>query len=108
MTRPGSVAFGVQSSLMHGNLPSFDRAFEIDPHRREVAPAVPRATSLLGLARAVDVLVTVLPRPEELRQCTTDAFPALQPGKMWLDLTSGDPQRSPPVQLDALAIWTSR
>lgn len=43
------------------------------------------------LAADSDVLVTVLPGPEELRAASAVALPALRPGALWIDLTSGDP-----------------
>ncbi|WP_350353266.1 NAD(P)-binding domain-containing protein [Microbacterium sp. A8/3-1] len=67
------------------------RAFDIDAKREAVIPGIGCASSLSDLTTAIDVLVTVLPGPEELCQCMTDAFPALLPGTLWLDFTSGDP-----------------
>jgi 3-hydroxyisobutyrate dehydrogenase-like beta-hydroxyacid dehydrogenase len=67
------------------------RAFDIDPGRRAAVAGVTWSDSIRDLADGSDVLVTVLPGVPEMRQCLAEALPALRPGAMWLDLTSGDP-----------------
>jgi 3-hydroxyisobutyrate dehydrogenase-like beta-hydroxyacid dehydrogenase len=65
--------------------------FDIDPQRAAVVPACRRSSSATDAGRSADVLMTVLPGPEELRRCMNDLLPTLRPGTLWLDLTSGDP-----------------
>jgi 3-hydroxyisobutyrate dehydrogenase-like beta-hydroxyacid dehydrogenase len=68
--------------------------FDIDPPRRDGFEGV-RASGA-DLAGTVDVLVTVLPGPAEVRAAVVDdgALAALAPGSLWLDLSSNDPQVS--------------
>lgn len=65
--------------------------FDVDPHRRNATSGIVWAETLLDLTRTADVLVTVLPGVAELKKCMKEALPRMQPGSMWLDLTSGDP-----------------
>jgi len=65
--------------------------FDVDPARRGAVADVRRPPSVAALAGTCDVLVTVLPGPGELEDCLREALPALRPGALWLDLTSGDP-----------------
>jgi 3-hydroxyisobutyrate dehydrogenase len=44
-----------------------------------------------SVARAADVLVTVLPGSPELRAAMADALPALRPSAVWIDMTSTSP-----------------
>ncbi|WP_223627257.1 NAD(P)-dependent oxidoreductase [Microbacterium sp. EST19A] len=65
--------------------------FDADLDRRGAVPGARWFPTLPALAEAVDVLITVLPGPRELSACMADALPALSPGSLWIDLTSGDP-----------------
>ena len=67
-------------------------AFDTDPRRQSAVPGGLWAASMKNLAAVADVVVTVLPGPGELHECMTEAIPALRPGTLWLDLTSGDPE----------------
>ncbi|NIZ91368.1 NAD(P)-dependent oxidoreductase [Kineococcus rubinsiae] len=66
-------------------------AFDTDPTREGAVAGVRWRPSVRALAASSDVLVTVLPGPGELSTCLREALPALRPGALWLDLTSGDP-----------------
>ncbi|WIB77976.1 NAD(P)-dependent oxidoreductase [Curtobacterium sp. MCPF17_002] len=66
-------------------------AFDVIPARRDAVTGSQWHPSLTALADASDVLVTVLPGPGEVRTCMLETLPALRPGSLWLDLTSGDP-----------------
>ena len=44
-----------------------------------------------GVARAADVLLTILPGTPELVAAMAEALPALEPGSVWIDLTSSTP-----------------
>jgi 3-hydroxyisobutyrate dehydrogenase len=66
-------------------------AFDVEPTRAGAVADVRWQSSVPALAAASDVLVTVLPGPAELAGCLREALPALRPGALWLDLTSGDP-----------------
>jgi 3-hydroxyisobutyrate dehydrogenase len=44
-----------------------------------------------SVARAADVLVTVLPGSPELRAAMSEALPALRPSAVWIDMTSTSP-----------------
>ncbi|WP_350353250.1 NAD(P)-dependent oxidoreductase [Microbacterium sp. A8/3-1] len=65
--------------------------FDTDIDRKRAVPATRWFPTLPALAEAVDVLITVLPGPREVSACMADALPALRPGSLWIDLTSGDP-----------------
>ena len=70
-------------------------AFDVDSGRRD---AVSRAgavwaDSVAAVARRSDVLITVLPGPDETDVVMKEALPALRTGALWLDFTSGDPVR---------------
>ncbi|MDQ6817132.1 MAG: NAD(P)-binding domain-containing protein, partial [Actinomycetota bacterium] len=43
------------------------------------------------VAAAADVLMTMLPGPEELREAMVVTIPALRPGTTWIDTTSSSP-----------------
>ena len=43
------------------------------------------------VAAKADVLITVLPGSDELREVMADAIPALRPGTTWIDMTSSSP-----------------
>jgi 3-hydroxyisobutyrate dehydrogenase-like beta-hydroxyacid dehydrogenase len=45
-----------------------------------------------GSVAGVDVLVTVLPGPPEVRAALLETLPQLEPGAVWLDLSSNDPR----------------
>lgn len=66
-------------------------AFDSDPTRSGTVAGLRWRPSVQALAESSDVLVTVLPGPRELDGCLREALPALRPGALWLDLTSGDP-----------------
>lgn len=68
--------------------------FDIDPGRAAAVPTARWFHSGAALAAKSDVLVTVLPGPEELRTALSGVLPALRPGSLWIDLTSGDPATS--------------
>lgn len=65
--------------------------------RRREREAAVRAAGLVWagetrlVAAAADVLITVLPGPEELREVMDVAIPALRPGAVWIDMTSSSP-----------------
>jgi 3-hydroxyisobutyrate dehydrogenase len=63
------------------------------------------ASSVAGpvAAAAADLLITVLPGPIELVAAMAEALPAMRPGAIWLDLTSGDPRVSRRLAADATA-----
>ena len=66
--------------------------FDRDTSR--VVEGLPAAGSAAELAARVDILVTVLPGPTEVRAALQDdgALDALAPGSLWLDLSSNDPR----------------
>jgi 3-hydroxyisobutyrate dehydrogenase len=43
------------------------------------------------VAARADVLITVLPGPEEVREAISDAVASLRPGTTWIDMTSSSP-----------------
>ena len=61
--------------------------WEVVSYDPVVAPGDP-----LAIAGTLDVLVTVLPGATEARASMSSLLPALPPGSLWLDLTSGDPR----------------
>ena len=77
--------------------------FDADPARLRGFEAV--SPSSAGLAASVDVLVTVLPGPGEVRAALVDdgALDALAPGSLWLDLSSNDPRVSDELAARAAA-----
>lgn len=66
-------------------------AFDVDQRRRALVPGPRWASSVQDLCETVDVVVTALPGPGELRRCVAEALPHMRPGVLWLDLTSSDP-----------------
>lgn len=68
-------------------------AVDIDPDRERSVGTTSTVwhAELADLARAADVLVTVLPGTTELQQVVPVALDHLGAGALWLDLTSGDP-----------------
>lgn len=76
-------------------------AFDIDPDRKSDVPGICWSATVGELAERSDVFVTVMPGPDELRQCVADALVALRPGALWLDLTSGDPAVTVELSEDA-------
>ncbi|WP_382309244.1 NAD(P)-dependent oxidoreductase [Herbiconiux sp. UC225_62] len=78
--------------LLFGASPA-GAAASVDPDRRAV-PGQPEKVEP-EWAAAVDVLVTVLPGPEELEFAMIGdggALPVLHERALWIDLTSGDPR----------------
>lgn len=65
--------------------------FDAEPERKGAVTGTRWYPTLPALAAAVDVLITVLPGPRELSACMAEALPALAPGSLWIDMTSGDP-----------------
>lgn len=65
--------------------------FDVEPARLDGFDGA--RASAADLAARVDVLVTVLPGPAEVRAALVDdgALDALAPGSLWLDLSSNDP-----------------
>jgi 3-hydroxyisobutyrate dehydrogenase-like beta-hydroxyacid dehydrogenase len=49
-------------------------------------------SDVADLAAVIDVLVTVLPGPAEMRAVAETALPLMRPGSLWIDLTSSDPR----------------
>ncbi|MCE0459697.1 NAD(P)-dependent oxidoreductase [Curtobacterium flaccumfaciens] len=66
---------------------------DIDEGRaRPFGGDVVRCERLEDLATACDIVVTILPGPQELANVASRALPHLAPGSLWLDLTSGSPE----------------
>lgn len=79
----------------HADTAVFDTTvFDKDAARGASLEGVRVAASAADLAAQVDVLVTVLPGPGEVRAALQDdgALAALEPGALWLDLSSNDPR----------------
>jgi 3-hydroxyisobutyrate dehydrogenase len=67
-----------------------------DDRRRERADDARRAGAVWAgetgvVAAAADVLITILPGSEELREAMAVAIPQLQSGTTWIDMTSSSP-----------------
>ncbi|MDR6972060.1 NAD(P)-binding domain-containing protein [Leifsonia shinshuensis] len=95
--RIGVVGVGRMGSGVLARLaPLGAAASDLDASRREAVEASGAAwmDSVTALAVSSDVLVTVLPGPDELDAAMRQALPALPEGALWLDLTSGDPARA--------------
>jgi 3-hydroxyisobutyrate dehydrogenase len=81
-----------------------------DPDAARLAAAVPHgiqaARSAADVATRCDILVTVLPGPQELREAMLGVgslAPVLRPGSCWLDLTSNDPRTADEVEAELTA-----
>lgn len=75
-----------------------------DPTRRAVAGGANSAGTAAELARLVEVVVTVLPGPCEVRDAMLGpggAVEAMPAGSCWLDLTSNDPRVAAEVSASA-------
>ena len=78
-------------------------AHDIDPSAeiRAVGSGAAWHPMSTDLARSVDIVVTALPGPGELRTVMTEMLPALRHGALWIDLTSGDPRLTAAIAVDA-------
>ncbi|TDP98605.1 3-hydroxyisobutyrate dehydrogenase [Leifsonia sp. 115AMFTsu3.1] len=96
--RIGLVGIGRMGSGIVARLTALGpvAAFDIDPARREAVEHAGATwmESITAIARSSDVLVTVLPGPGETDAVMREALPALDSGAVWVDLTSGDPDRT--------------
>ncbi len=87
----GRMGLAVATTLRDAGLAV--RVFDVDPARLDAARSVglELASDSLALARAVDVLVTVLP-DAATTEAASPSILALAPGTLWVDLASGDPR----------------
>lgn len=74
--------------------------------RQELAPAVETAgvrwvDDIAGLARATDVVITVLPGPAAVREVLEPVVAHLRPGGAWIDMSSGVPVLSEEIRAQA-------
>jgi 3-hydroxyisobutyrate dehydrogenase len=75
-------------------------AFDLRPEQVDaLGGGVRRAGSAADAATGADVLLTVLPGPEEVGAALDDeVFAAMAPGALWLDLSSNTPAGSAPLR----------
>jgi 3-hydroxyisobutyrate dehydrogenase-like beta-hydroxyacid dehydrogenase len=70
--------------------------YDLDPARVRavVGDDVRRCESANEVAASCDVLVSVLPGPGDVAEVADQVLPALLPGAVWIDCTSGSPETS--------------
>ena len=91
----GRMGFPIARRLLHGGVPV--TVFDLEPDL--MAAIQEEGADVAGdareLAAQIEVLLTVLPGPGELRETllgSGGALKVMRPGSVWLDLTSSDPR----------------
>jgi 3-hydroxyisobutyrate dehydrogenase len=111
MPRVGLVGLGRMGTAMCANLVRAGYRVQGGDRRSEAAVLAARygarwVPRLSRLAAESDVLITVLPGPEEVREAMTGPggmAEALRPGTTWIDMTSNSPAAMAGIQQELLA-----
>lgn len=86
MTTVAFIGLGVMGQLMAANLAAAGFAIQSFDIRK-----TGNRKSAADAARGADVLITMLPDGDDVREAVLDALPALKPGAVVVDMSSSDP-----------------
>jgi 3-hydroxyisobutyrate dehydrogenase len=111
MSRVGLVGLGRMGTAMCANLVRAGYRVQAGDRRSEAAVLAARCGAhwvprVSRLAAEADVLITVLPGPDEVREAMTGPggmAEALRPGATWIDMTSNSPAAMTGIQQALLA-----
>jgi len=86
LTTVAFIGLGVMGQLMAANLAAAGFAIQSFDIRK-----TGNRKSAADAARGADVLITMLPDGDDVREAVLDALPALKPGAVVVDMSSSDP-----------------